>query len=321
LDLAMQLLRLAEEQPNPVHYVIAHYAAGVTHLAMGHPADGEANFTLATAKYAPDQRRADVYHAAQDPGTASLVFSAIGGWLLGYPDRARERMRQSVARAEELGDTVSLAHALCFSTVVTEMCGDDGETETMAEREIALAAEKGFSAWLAFGRVSRSWVAFKSEQEASALKELRDSIALRMDLGMEFIVPFFMTLLAQVYWRLEQMDEGLEALGHAQAVIETRSERWWEAEVHRLRGELILSESADNGDEAQGCFERALQISRNQKAKSLELRAATSLARLWQQRGKRDKAFDLLGPIYGWFTEGFDTLDLKEAKALLDKIS
>jgi class 3 adenylate cyclase/predicted ATPase len=321
LDLATQLLRIAEEQPNPVHYVIAHYAAGVTHLVMGHLADGEANLALAAAEYAPDQRRADVYHAAQDPGTACLVFSAIGEWLRGYPDRARERMRQSVSRAEELADIVSLAHALCFSTVVTEMCGDDGETEKMAEREIVLATEKGFSAWLAFGRVSRSWVAFKSRQEASALKELRDSIALRMDLGMEIIVPFFMTLLAQAYWRLEQIDEGLKTLDGAQAIVETRSERWWEAEVHRLRGEFLLSKSSDNGGEAEACFEQALEVSRNQEAKSLELRAAMSLARLWQRQGKRNEGHQLLAPIYNWYTEGFNTSDLKDAKALLNSLS
>jgi class 3 adenylate cyclase/predicted ATPase len=321
LDLAMQLLRLADEQSNAVNYVIAHYAVGVTHMVMGHLAEGEADLERAVTEYAPEQRRADVYHAAQDPGTACLVYSAMGKWLLGYPDRARERMRESVSRAEELADAVSLGHALCFSTIVTEMCGDDGETEVMAEREIALATEKGFSAWIAFGRVSRSWVAFKSGQEASALEELRNSIVLRMDLGMEYFVPFFMTLLAQAYWRVGQVDEGLKTLGRAQAVIGVRSERWWEADVHRLRGELLLSESSDNADEAKVCFEQALEVSRNQEAKSLELRAAMSLARLWRQQGKRDEALDLLKPIYDWFTEGFDTLDLREAKSLLVKLS
>jgi predicted ATPase len=321
LDLAKQLLHCAEAQPDPVHSVIAHYASGLTHMIMGHLAEGEAYLELAAAEYAPEQRRADVYRAAQDLGTACLVYLAIGKWLLGYPDRAREWMRQSVGRAEELGDAASLAHALCYSSIVTEMCGDDSETKKMAERAIGLATEKGFPLWITFGQVSRSWVAIKAGQETSELGVLQDSIASRRDLGMEIIAPFFMTLMAQAKCRVGQIEEGLKALDRAQAVVGERRERWWEAEIHRLRGELLLSESSDSADEVAVYFEQALEVSRSQGAKSLELRAAMSLARLWQRQGRRDDARELLGECYAWFTEGFDTADLKDAKALLDELS
>ncbi|MDH3599930.1 MAG: hypothetical protein OEU26_09875 [Candidatus Tectomicrobia bacterium] len=138
--------------------------------------------------------------------------------------------------------------------------------------------------------------------------------------GSELLVPYFLTLLAEAYGRLNQVEEGLNVLNDGVEVIERRGERWYEAELHRLKGELLLQQSPDNASEAVSCFQQAVTIAQNQSAKSLELRASTSLAKLWQQQEKSKEAYDLLSPIYNWFTEGHDTADLIDAKALLDEL-
>ena len=241
-------------------------------------------------------------------------------WLCGFPERARSRMRESVALAEELGDPFTLAFALCYpGTMVSEMCGCD--TSAVVERGLKVAMEGGFSLWIDHGTLCRRYTRFKEQRSESTLDELRQSVVTRPEIGALSNTPYYMTLLARAYQQADRIDEGLRVLDDAQESVEARGERWWEAEVLRLRGELLLSRSAANGNDAQACFEQALAVSQNQEAKSLELRVATSLARLWQSQAKTSEAHDLLKSIYDWFTEGFDTPDLKDAEALLDELS
>jgi tetratricopeptide (TPR) repeat protein len=241
-------------------------------------------------------------------------------WLLGFPERAQSRMRESLELAEELGDRYSLAYALCFpGPIISETCA--GDTDTIVERGLEVATAGGFPLWIAMGKVQRASLRHKDQRSEPALDELRESVAAIPQMGVHTITSYYSSLLARAYRRAGRNREGLQALDEAQASIDARGERWWEAEIQRLRGEILLSRSAENAGDAEACFERALHISRNQEAKSLELRAAMSLARLWRRQGKGDEARRLLGECYAWFTEGFDTADLTEAKALLDEMS
>ena len=222
--------------------------------------------------------------------------------------------------AEELEDAYSLAYALCYcGAFVSETCG--GDTNTVVERGLDVATEGGFSVWVAYGKVHQTSLRFADQRSDSALDALRESVTAIPQMGVHMNTPYYMSLLARAYRQAGRTEAGLQALEEAQASIDARGEVWWEAEIQRLRGEILLSRSAENAGDAAACFERALHISRSQEAKSLELRAAMSLARLWRRQGKGDEARRLLGECYAWFTEGFDTADLTEAKALLDEMN
>jgi len=164
----------------------------------------------------------------------------------------------------------------------------------------------------------RGWALAMQGQGEEGLAQVRQGIAAWRAAGGGVLVPYYCTLLAEVSAHLGHLEDGLQALAEAHTLVEQHDERWWEAEVSRLRGVLLLRQTGTPPAEAEACFQRAMDVARRQEAKSLELRAAMSLSRLWQQQGKRAKARELLAPIYGWFTEGFDTADLLEAKTLLD---
>jgi predicted ATPase len=318
-DVATRLRRLAEEKQDTELHVIAHYALGYTALCMGNFGDARINLEQGIAQYLPAQRSAEIYRTAHDPGVACRAYLGMTEWLLGYPERAQSRIRECVELAEELEDAYSLAYALCFAGAnVSEFCGSD--SNTVVERGLEVAEEGGFAMWIGFGKVHQMSLRFADQRSDSALNALRESVVAISQMGIHVITPYLMTLLARAYRRAGRIDDGLEVLEDARASLDARGEHWWEAEFERLRGEFLLSQSAENATDAELCFERALDISRSQEAKSLELRAAMSLARLWQQQGKEDEARRLLGECYTWFTEGFDTADLKEAKVLLDEL-
>jgi predicted ATPase len=190
-----------------------------------------------------------------------------------------------------------------------------------AEAAVALSTEQGFPLWAAYGTSVRGWALAMQGQGEAGLAQIRQGIAALRATGAALLVPFLCTVLAEVCDHLCHPEAGLQALAEAHTLVEQQEERWWEAEVCRLRGVLLLRQPGTPQAEAEAWLHRALDVARQQQAKSLELRSAMSLARLWQQQGKRQEAHDLLAPIYGWFTEGFDTADLQEAQALLDALA
>jgi len=190
-----------------------------------------------------------------------------------------------------------------------------------AEAVVALATERGFPSWASMGTSLQGWALAMQGQGEAGLAQVRQGITARRATGAALAVPFLCTMLAEVYAHLGHVEDSLQALAEAHALVEQHEERVWEAEVYRLRGVLLLRQTGTPQAEVEACFQQALDVARRQQAKSLELRAAMSLARLWQQQGKRAEAHELLAPIYGWFTEGFDTADLHEAKALLDALA
>jgi predicted ATPase len=194
-------------------------------------------------------------------------------------------------------------------------------TQEQAEAAVALASEQSFALFLAVGTILQGWALAEQGEGGEGIARMRQGLAAYRATGAELGQPYVLALLAEAYGKVGQADEGLRMGAEALAVVQNNGERFYEAELHRLRGELLLAQSPSNHMEADACFHQALNVARRQQAKSLELRAAMSLSRLWQRQGKHKEAHDLLAPIYGWFTEGFDTADLREAKALLEELA
>jgi predicted ATPase len=272
------------------------------------------------ARYTPDQRRAPVFRIGQDLGVGCRAFAAITLWLLGYPAQALARLHDALKLAHALSHPFSLAFARCWVAWVYQWRRDVPAVHEQAEAAGALSTAQGFPQWAAMGRSLRGWALAMQGQGEEGMAQVRQEIPAYRATGTTLAVPYFYTLLAEVCDHLGHIEDGLQALTEAHALVEQYEDRWWEAEIHRLRGVLLLQQPGTPPAEAEACFQHALDVARRQEAKALELRAAMSLSRLWQQQGKRAEAHALLAPIYGWFTEGFDTADLQEAKALLEAL-
>ena len=315
------LLRLAQHADDPALAVIAHYALGVTWLCLGALPAARQHLEEGIARYTPDQRRAPVFRIGQDLGVGCRAYAAWTLWVLGYPDQALARVHEALALAHKLSHPFSLAYAPSVAAFVYQVHRDVPAVHEQAEAAVMLSTEQGFTQWAAWGTSLRGWALAMQRQGEEGMAQIHQGIASYRATGATLFVPYLCSLLAEAYDHLDHPEDGLQALAEAQTLVEQHEERWWESEIHRLRGVLLLRQTMPQQEEAEACFQRALDVARRQEAKSLELRAAMSLARLWQQQGKRTEAYDLLAPIYGWFTEGFDTADLQEAKALLDALA
>jgi predicted ATPase len=319
-ELGETLLRLAQHAHDPALAVIAHYALGFTRFCLGALPAAREHLEEGIADYTPDQRRAPVFRLGHDPGVACRAYAAQTLWVLGYPEQALARVHEALALAYELSHPFSLAFARCWAAMVSQCRRDVPDVHEHAEAAVALSTAQGFPFWVALGTSLRGWALAMQGQGEEGIAQVRQGIAAFRATGAALWVPFLCTLLAEVSDYLGHTEDGLQALAEAHTLVEQHEERWWEAEVSRLRGVLLLRQPGTPQEEAETWLRRALDVARRQEAQSLELRAAMSLSRLWQQQGKRAEAYELLAPIYGWFTEGFDTADLQEAKALLDEL-
>jgi predicted ATPase len=242
-------------------------------------------------------------------------------WLLGFPDRAAERVEEALALARELQHPFTLAVALTFACHVRQFRREPKRVRELVRRAVAHCMEQNFPVFVPQGLILEDWALSAEGHIQQRIQQMREGLASLRVMGADVRRSYHLGLLAEVCLWASQHDAGLEAVSEALDLVETNGERWWQAELHRLQGQLLLTRTGNGQARACSCFERALEVSRQQKARSLELRASTSLARLWAEQGERQKAYDLLAPVYGWFTEGFDTADLKEAKALLDTLA
>ena len=319
-EIGETLLRLAQRAHDPALAVIAHYALGTTWFCLGALPAARQHLEEGIARYTPDQRRAPVFRMGQDPGVACRCYAALTLWLLGYPAQALARLHEALALAHELSHPYSLAFARCWRPSSRQFRRDVPAVHEHAEAAVALSTEQGFPLWAAQGTILRGWALAMQGQGEAGMAQVRQGIAALRATGAVLLVPYYCTVLADVSAHLGHPADGLQALAEAHTLVEQHEERWWEAEVCRLRGVLLLRQPGTPQAEAEAWLQRALDVARRQEAKSLELRAAMSLSRLWQQQGKRQEAHDLLAPVYGWFTEGFDTADLQDAKALLDDL-
>jgi predicted ATPase len=315
------LLRLAPRAQDPTLAVIAHPHLGLTWFLMSAFPTAWQHFEAGLALYTPDQHRAPVFRSGQDPGVSCRAYAAMTLWLLGYPEHAWAHIHEGLALAHALAHPYSLAFAHFWAAWVAQVRRDAPAVRAHAEAAVALSTEQGFPLWAATGTTLRGWALAMQGQGEAGLAQVHQGIAAWRATGAALCVPCFCTMLAEVAARLGHTADGLQALAEAHTLVEQHEERWWEADICRLRGVLLRRQPGTPPAEAEACFQQALAVARRQEAKALELRAAVSLARLWQQQGKRAEAYDLLAPVYGWFTEGLDTADLQEAKALLEELA
>jgi class 3 adenylate cyclase/predicted ATPase len=319
--LGEQLLSLAQHAHNPVMLVAARSALGSTLLYLGAVATAHLHFTQGMALYDPQQHHGYAILSTYDTGVVCHSSAAWTFWLRGYPDQGLVRSQEAVTLAQQSGHPISLSFALSFAAVCHQFRREVCCTQERAAAAIRLSKEQGFAQWMAISAIVHGWARVQQGHVQEGIAQLSDGLRAFQATGAAIARPYYLALLAGAYGTTGEPHAGLTVLAEALTLVDTTGERWCAPELYRLKGVLLLQQSSDNQAEAENCFDHALDIARSQQAKSFELRAATNLARLWQQQGKRQEAYDLLAPVYGWFTEGFDTADLKDAQALLDALA
>jgi predicted ATPase/class 3 adenylate cyclase len=320
-ELGETLLRLARHANDPVVAVVAHYAIGASQYFLGELPEARRHLEDGIARYTPENPRARAFRVAQDPGVACQSYSAWCLWLLGFPDQALARAQDALALARNLSHPFSLAFAQCWLACVSQLRRDARTVLKQANVTVTLTTEQGFPIWTAMATSFRGWALAMLDKGEEGVVELQKGIAAWKATGAGAWLPFYCIMEAEAFDVCGRAKDALQKLDDAQVAMEKTEERWCEAEIYRLRGALLLRHSIPPQREAENWFQRALDVAGRQRAKSLELRSATSLARLWRDQGKRTDARALLAPIYGWFTEGFDTPVLQEAKTLLDQLT
>ena len=336
-DIAEELLRLAERLPYPGLAMRGHLTLEITFLHLGEFALALEHFENALSLYDPE-RHLDPFYYSQNPGVAMRCQAAWALWFLGQPDQALGRMEEALTLARELSEPHGLAYALFFAAILHQLRREERKAQERAEAAIDVSSEHGLMLYQAYAMIVRGWALFDQGRLEEAIAQMRQGLA--QATGAKVARPHFLALLAEALGKSQQADEGLRILEEALQLAHRNGEGCYLAELYRIKGELLLrqasgrrlSRSATGGkavlvavprgvDQAEACFHQSITIAQQQKAKSWELRAAKSLARLYQQQSKQSEARVLLAQIYDSFTEGFDTADLREAKALLDELS
>jgi len=319
-ELAMQFHALAEKQGATIPLMIGNRLMGTSLLFTGEIARGRGHYDQAIALYDPAEHRPLAMRFGQDVAVAILSFRALALWVLGYPDAALADTERALKDAREIGQAVTLMYALTHVAKTYFHRGDYAFANAQADELVALADEKGALLWKYAGMIDKGYILAMTGKASNAIQIFSSAITGHRSTGSRIWVPLYSSYLARAYAELGQDEQARHSIDEAMAVVETTKERWCEAEINRIAGQIALMLPDQDGKKAEAYFERALTIARAQQAKSWELRAAMSMARLWRDQGEQRQAHDLLAPIYGWFTEGFDTLDLKEAKALLEQL-
>jgi predicted ATPase len=312
------VLDVSRLRNDPAGLVLGHYSSGRDLLSAGRFATSRTHLEKVPAICDPAAHRRLVHEVGFDPQVAWQAALGITLFCLGFPDQALVQSSAAIAEARRLASPSSLAASLAFASRLLSLVGDDAALEARADEVIALTTEQGFSFWRAHGAAFRGWVKVKTGKVAEGISLLRSGLAAYCATGAEIGVPDFLALLTRACVITGQIKEAMTQLNDALQIVEKTGERWFEAELHRHKGQLLLRQGYS--EPAAELNHNALCIAREQEAKLWELRATVSLARLRRDQGRRAEARDPLAPVYGWFTEGFDTPDLKEAKALLEAL-
>jgi predicted ATPase len=294
--------------------MIAHRLMGNCLFLTGDIAGGRAHLDQAMALYDPAEHRPLATRFAQDVGVGILCWRALASQVLGYPESASRDAERALKDAREIDQAATLMYALGLTSLVFIACGNYTTANTQSDELVPLADEKGALLWKALGMMNRGWILALTGKASDATQMLTSGITSGRSLGATLARPTYLSHLAQAHVELSQHDEAWRCIGEAMTMMGTTKEKWYEAEIHRIVGDLALLSPEPDATKAQAYFERALAVARQQQAKSWELRAAMSLARLWRDQGKVQQARELLAPVYGWFTEGHSTRDLQEAK-------
>ena len=345
-ELAERLIPLARQAQDSALLPEAHFGLGSVLFPLGELVSARAHFEQALALY--DPRRPGFFSGRYggDVAVISLLHLANISWLLGYPDQARKRSHEALTQAQEIDHPLSMAVGWFVGIALFQFLHEARAVQQQVEALLALYNEKGISSAMVAGAVAgRGWALAEQGQAEEGIKQIQQDMAVTQTTGAELWRPYGLALLAEAYGKTGQKGEGLTALAEALALVEKTGERYYEAELYRLKGALTLQQANQKAkgkrqklkvetnpqppapnprgeveQAAEACFRKAIEIARKQQAKSLELRAVMSLARLWQQQDRQKEAHEMLAEIYDWFTEGFDTKDLQEAMALLQEL-
>ena len=341
-DIATQLLQLTQETQLTNFLMEAQHAMGNTLLRLGDLETARTHLEQSSQNYDPPGHQSLAFDNALDGGVAGYGYSAWVLWHLGYPDQAKRKIQEMFTLAEQRAQPLSLAWAYNAAAWVYQLCREPAAVLDAVEKGLAVDNDYGFAQLLAAGTIAQGWALVEQGQTEEGIAQLQQGLSAIRTTGTQIGSPWYLSLLAEALGKAGQIQDGLSLIDEAFAVIEKTGERLSEAECYRLRGELLLNDErktrnaerrkkpkqmpsvhrssfiVHHFEEAEVCYQQAIEIARQQNAKSFELRAATSLARLWQRQGKSQEAHTLLSDVYNWFTEGFETLDFQEAKAVLE---
>jgi predicted ATPase len=315
LALAERALATAERDGETAARAAAHFSVGWVTLALGRLGVARGHLEQALELHALAREAFARLTYCTDVGVKCLAYLSWAALILGQPDRARAQSRTALLEVEG-AHPFTVGFARHRALTVFQLCRDVPGVAESVSAMLTLGREQGFPIYVAAGTFNRGWLLARSGLASQGVALMREELARLRANGDEDFLPYSLLLLAEAHGRLGQTTVALGVVDEALARVERTGERLFEAELHRLKGELMLL--SPGADQPEACFRRAVEMARAQDAKLWELRAATSLARLWAEQGRYADAHDLLAPVYGWFTEGFDTPDLGDAKALLD---
>jgi predicted ATPase len=320
-DLAHELLALARRVRDPALLLEAHHALWMTLIFRGEIVSGREHAERGAALYQAELHRPHaLLYGGHDPGVCCRFLGAPASWLLGYPEQAVQKIREALALAQELRHPHTTVMALTWAAILHQLRGEVLEAGERAEASVRISAEHGFAVWTALGAFLLSWARAEHGLAEHEIAQMRQDLADVEATRTELFRAQFLGLMAKRLGETGRTEAGLELVVEALDAVKN-GVRWYEAELYRIKGELLLERNSTDAASAEESFRTAIGVARRQSAKSLELRATTSLARLLAKEDKRDEACAMLAEIYGWFTEGFDTADLKDAKAQLDQLN
>jgi class 3 adenylate cyclase/predicted ATPase len=316
-----EFLRLAEAEGDDDLGIMGHRVFGISLLNTGRPKQAKVELERALASYNPERHRALAQAYGQDVRVGILCYLAISSWCLGHPDRALNEATRALTQADHVGHANTEGYAKGHTALVFALAGHLESVQENVDGMTALLAEHPLPVWEAVAKVYHGFLLLRQGHHRQALAAFEQGFVDLDLIHFKYWRPIFISWQAETYAALGKTDRALTSIDRALALVKKSGESWAEADLSRIKGEILCTNDVPDAAEAEVCFREAIEIARHQQARSLELRAATSLAHLWQTEGKAVKARELLAPIYDWFTEGFDTADLKEAKALLDELA
>jgi tetratricopeptide (TPR) repeat protein len=336
-EIAEELLSAAARHDDPELTMRGHWALETIFLHQGKFTQALEHYDKALALYDPKRHRDDAFTYVQNPSVAMRCFAAWALWFVGLPDQALARIQEAVVLARESSDPHGLAQALFFAAIVHQLRQEEEKAQENAEAAIAVCRERGLVLYQAMATTSRGWALVLQDRQDEGFEQLGEGLTNHRLTGAEVILPHFLGLLVEAFGKTNQVDEGLRILEEALEVVQRNGEAYYQAELYRLKGELLLAQTTSSQVttnvktrvrtkrpavvQAETCFQRSIKIAQKQKAKSWELKSTISLARLYQHQNKQEEAHNVLAEIYNSFTEGFDTIALLEAKALLNELS
>ena len=319
-DQANEFLSFAESGTASAPLLVGHRLLGCAIMECGDYRGALPHLELAVSLYRPEEHREFTARYSQDIGVSALVYLSWALWHCGYPDRSARAAVRGLEYGRESGHAFTLAYALWHIGMKALFARHVAEAEACGNECVALADEHGFPVWAGYGRIVQGWVAAHNDNTTAGIALIREGLARTEATGARRFGPCCLGLLAEALALMGEIDEGISVVDEALATSVASGQKWTDAELHRLRGELVSQLPRPDPVQAEASFRTALAIARAQGTRGYELRAVTSLVRLWGKQGRRAEARDLLAPVYGWFTEGFDTADLKEAKGLLNEL-